>query len=213
MTVLFFDLDGTLTNPKQGIVNCITHALQSMGIEEVPRDLDWCIGPPLQDSFVQMVGQDRAGEAIRLYRQRFAAEGLYENAVYEGIEALLSDLKARDVSLYVATSKARVYAVRILEHFGLAHYFTDIFGAELNGLYANKVDLLAHALCLTDVQADQAIMLGDRKHDILGAKANDMASIGHLWGFGSFFELEQAGADCIARDVNELSSHLKQLLA
>lgn len=195
MKSLFFDLDGTLTDPKPGIEACIRHTLVQMNVEVLDDDLDWCIGPPLQESFGQMVGAARTEEAIAIYRERFARTGLYENAVYSGIEACLSGLKDEGFELYVATSKVRLFACRILEHFGLASYFTDVFGAELNGLRSNKAELLSYALDLTGRSAAESVMIGDRKHDAIGAKANGLRSIGVEWGYGSVAELEEVGVD------------------
>lgn len=192
---LFFDLDGTLTDPKAGIEACIRHSLAEMGVEDIWDDLSWCIGPPLHDSLGQMVGDARTDEAVAIYRERFARIGLYENEVYGGIETCLSDLKDAGFILYLATSKVRFFASRILEHFGLATYFTDVFGAELNGLRSNKADLLSHALDLSGAQEMESMMIGDRKHDVVGAKANGLSAIGVEWGYGSVAELEDAGVD------------------
>lgn len=211
MAALFFDLDGTLTDPKAGIFASIHFALDQLGVEERPDDLSWCIGPPLQESFARMVGASRTEEAIAAYRQRFAITGLYENEVYDGIPELLARLCDEDFKLYVATSKVRLYATRILEHFGLAHCFTDIFGSELNGLRANKQHLIAYGMDLSGLSASDIIMIGDRKHDIMGAKGNDVRSIGVLWGYGGREELEQAGADHIVADRDGLYRLIRSL--
>ena len=138
-----FDLDGTLTDPKAEITRCIQHALEKLG-EPVPGGdaLTWMIGPPLLGSFARVVGEARAAEALRLYRERFGPIGLFENEVYPGIPALLARLQSRGVRLFVATSKPRVFAERILDHFGLSPFFEAIYGAELDNRNADKRDLL-----------------------------------------------------------------------
>nr|WP_321461621.1 HAD family hydrolase [uncultured Cohaesibacter sp.] len=204
MSSLFFDLDGTLTDPKAGIISSVHYALDKLGIAERPDDLDWVIGPPLQESFALIVGKDRAEEGVLAYREHYSVTGLYENEVYAGIEPLLAELKEAGHPLYVATSKPHVFANPILERFGLAGYFDAVFGAELDGTRGNKADLLAYALKETSADAKTSIMLGDRKHDILGAKANGMKTISLLWGYGSRQEFEAAGTDQIVASVDEL---------
>nr|WP_321455223.1 HAD hydrolase-like protein [uncultured Cohaesibacter sp.] len=208
MTSLFFDLDGTLTDPKEGIVNSVKYALNKLGITDIPADLDWVIGPPLQESFAVLAGTDRAEEGVLAYRERYSDIGLFENEVYDGIPLLLEDLKAAGQSLYVATSKPHVFARPILERFGLASYFADVFGAELDGTRSNKADLLAYALEMTGADPKTSIMLGDRKHDVMGAKANGMKVLSLLWGYGSIEEFEAAGTDKILASIDELRAEL-----
>jgi len=196
---LFFDLDGTLTDPKDGIVRCIGHALAALG-ETVPADDDllWCIGPPLQTSFAQMLGgQERVEQAVQLYRERFSTIGMFENAVYDGVPALLETLKSHGHRLYLATSKPHVYADKILDHFELSGFFERSFGAELDGTRADKTDLLAYAIAQTGALPDTAWMVGDRKHDMIGARANRVKGIGVLYGYGSRDELELAQAHAV----------------
>lgn len=211
MKCLFFDLDGTLTDPKPGIEACIRHTLEQMNIEDHHEDLDWCIGPPLQESFARMVGEARVEEAVAIYRQRFAHIGLYENEVYSGIKDCLSALREEGFVLYLATSKVRFFACRILEHFKLATHFADVFGAELNGVRSNKAELLSYALDLSGVSARESVMIGDRKHDALGARANGLCSIGVQWGYGSLDELEAAGVDHQVSTRPELTELLLSL--
>ncbi|WP_245417966.1 HAD hydrolase-like protein [Cohaesibacter celericrescens] len=206
---IFFDLDGTLTDPKLGIVGSIRYALDALDVADQPDDLDWCIGPPLQESFAKMVGPERMEEAIAAYRQRYSTVGLFENTVYDGIPALLTDLKSRGIALYVATSKPRLYANEILEHFELAPFFSGIFGAEMDGTRGNKAELLSYALKMSGETADLSLMIGDRKYDILGGKANQMKTLGVLWGYGDRAELELAGADLIVDDLKALADRLK----
>lgn len=205
-SALFFDLDGTLTDPKDGIVRCIGHALAALGVP-VPAedDLLWCIGPPLQASFAQMLGGEaRVDQAIQHYRERFSTIGMFENAVYDGVPELLQTLKDQDHRLFVATSKPHVYAAQILDHFELSGFFERVFGAQLDGVRADKTDLLAYAICETKVQPETAWMIGDRKHDIIGARANAMKAVGVLYGYGSRDELEEAVAHALVERPSEL---------
>src|SRR5258708_34617625 len=196
MDAIYFDLDGTLTDPKPGITRSIQYALQKLDLPVPTQDeLTWCIGPPLRDSFVKLLGGDsQADLAVSLYRERFGDVGLYENAVYPDIEHILGALKASHGRLFVATSKARVFAERIIEHFGLGGYFEQVFGAELDGTRVHKGDLLAYALDNSNVDPSRALMIGDRSHDIIGAKNNGMDPLGVLYGYGSRQELIEARA-------------------
>jgi phosphoglycolate phosphatase len=206
MDAIFFDLDGTLTDPKPGITRSIQYALQKLDLPVPSQDqLTWCIGPPLRDSFVRLLGSDnRADLAVTLYRERFGDVGLYENAVFPDIEHILGALKASHGRLFVATSKARVFAVRIIEHFGLNSYFEHVFGAELDGTRVHKTDLLAYALEKTGVDPLQALMIGDRSHDMIGARNNGMAAVGVLYGYGSREELIGAGASHVCATPGEV---------
>ena len=169
MRTVFFDLDGTLTDPKPGIVRSIQHALGRLN-RPVPEedDLLWCIGPPLRSSFVRLLdGEAEADLAVAFYRDRFGDIGLYENDVYPGITRVLGELKAAGWALHVATSKPHVYAQRILEHFELTAHFDQVFGAELSGERADKTDLLAQALRESGGSSGRSVMIGDRSHDML----------------------------------------------
>lgn len=196
---IFLDLDGTLTDPKPGITGSMQYALRELGVAVPSQDeLTWAIGPPLLDSFRRLLGSAvLAQRALALYRERFAAEGLFENRVYDGIPAVLDSLHGH-AELHVATSKPRVYADRIIRHFGLAGHFAQVFGSELDGRRTNKGDLLRYALIETGAGARDAVMIGDRRHDIEGAKANGIAAVGVLYGYGSRDELLDAGATCLA---------------
>jgi phosphoglycolate phosphatase len=193
----FFDLDGTLTDPKPGITRCIQYALEHLGFP-VPSqdDLVWCIGPPLHASMKKFVGTDElAHRAVELYRERFRDVGLFENEAYAGIEETLAKVAVGGRRLFVATSKPKVYADRIVEHFGLGGLFEHVFGSELDGTRTDKADLLAYALSAAKVDPARAIMIGDRSHDVVGARKNGMKAIGVLYGYGSLAELTDAGAD------------------
>ncbi len=213
MRTVFFDLDGTLTDPKPGIVRSIQHALERLD-QPVPEedDLLWCIGPPLRASFVRLLGgEEDADLAVELYRDRFGDVGLYENQVYPGIIALLSGLKEAGWTLHVATSKAHVFADRIVEHFELAPFFDSVFGAELSGERAEKTDLLAYALSESGADPATSVMVGDRSHDMVGAINNGVPGVGVLYGYGSREELVRAGARTIVARVDELREVLDAL--
>ena len=191
---ILFDLDGTLTDPFLGITRSIQYALEKMG-GEVPsaNDLHWCIGPPLWDSFAILLDtQERAiqDQAVSYYRERYTAEGLYENTLIEGIDRIVSRLAADGRQLFVATSKPHAYAGTIVDHFGLTSHFGKIYGSELDGTRSAKAELIAHILEQENLKAADCVMIGDRKHDLIGAAANNMAGIGVMWGYGSRQELE-----------------------
>lgn len=209
MATIFFDLDGTLTNPKPGITRSIQYALERLSLAVPSEDeLTWCIGPPLHASLKKLTGTDAlADRALLLYRERFSEVGLFENEAYAGIIDTLTTIAATDQRLFVATSKPAVYATRIVEHFGLKPYFERVYGSELDGTRVDKRDLLRHALDETRVDATSAIMIGDRSHDVLGARANGMTAIGVLYGYGSEAELRDAGAHHICAAHPELLAH------
>ncbi len=210
--VAFFDLDGTLTDPKPGICGSVQHALRELGLAAPAQDdLEWVIGPPMIESLRKLVGPDRADEALKLYRARYGDVGLFENRVYDGILDLLARLTAEGWRLYVATSKAEPYAVRIVEHFGLAPYFARVYGSGLDGSLMHKDALLAHALSETGVAPRAATMVGDRKFDVLGARANGLRTIGVAWGYGAREELEAAGAAAIVATPAEVVGALAAL--
>lgn len=208
-TVLF-DLDGTLTDSAPGITNSITYALARFGIHEDPKNLMKFVGPPLNESLPETYGftPERTAEVISAFREYFIEKGWLENAPYPGVGGLLRDLKAAGLTLLVATSKPEVQAVRILKHFGLAQYFDHICGAPLgNEDGARKSDVIRTALGYTDTPT-QAVMVGDRRHDVAGAKETGLPCIGVLYGYGGREELEEAGADYIAEDIAALKTLL-----
>ncbi len=197
MDAIYFDLDGTLTDPKPGITRSIQYALQKLGRPVIPTEdeLTWCIGPPLRASFAKILGgEGDADRAVSLYRERFADIGLFENAVYDGISEVLTALSQSGQRLFVATSKPHVFATRIVEHFGLRHHFEHVFGSELDGTRVDKSDLLAYALKIAAVDPAKTLMIGDRSHDMVGAGNNGMKGIGVIYGYGSRDELIGAGA-------------------
>lgn len=209
---ILFDLDGTLTNSQLGITTCVAYALEDFGIHtENLEELRKFIGPPLKESFVKYYDMtDEEGDrAVEKYRERFATVGLYENEVYEGIPALLGKLREQGKTLIVATSKPTVYSEKILEHFGLKEYFAFVAGSELDGRRVNKAEVIQYALeqnGITDLE--KVIMIGDKEHDIIGAKTCGVESIGVLYGFGEREELESHGATYIADTVGDLEKIL-----
>ena len=209
---ILFDLDGTLTDPKPGITRAVAHALARYGISVANLDtLTPFIGPPLHHSFMGYYGFDdaQAREAVSYYREYFAEIGLYENAVYPGIPDLLERLQASGRRLIVATSKPTVYARRILDHFQLAAYFTQVVGSELDLSRTDKAQIIADILAeYPSVAREAAVMVGDREHDIIGARAHDLDAIGVTYGYGSLAELRAAGASAIAESVAELADLL-----
>jgi len=208
MRYLLFDLDGTLTDPQLGIVTSIKYALELLERPCPPEDvLANCIGPPLRTSFgsfLETSERERIEEAMALYRRRYADIGLFENEVYEGVPEMLESARSIASALFVATSKPKVFAERIVRHFGLDHHFVRVYGAELDGRFDNKAELLAHLLEVEGIAPESAVMVGDRDVDVLAAKANGLRSIGALWGYGSPAELLAAGADALCASPRDL---------
>jgi phosphoglycolate phosphatase len=197
MDAIYFDLDGTLTDPKPGITRSIQYALQRLDHPTMPTEdeLTWCIGPPLRASFVRLLGAETSADlAVSYYRERFSDIGLYENGVYDGIGEVLTSLCASGHRLFVATSKPHVFAERIIDHFGLRDHFERVFGSELDGTRVDKSHLLEYALKQASVDPSKTLMIGDRSHDMVGAVNNGMKGIGVLYGYGSQDELLAAGA-------------------
>lgn len=211
---LFFDLDGTLTDPAQGITNSFIHALKYFGIE-IPSYETLCtfIGPPLPETFNTQFGFDdqKVAEGVKKYREYFATKGLLENSVYPGIPELLAGLKAAGKKLVVATSKPEEYSVRIIEHFGLAKYFENVCGSLMDESRSKKDEVIAYAIERNHISyKSKILMIGDRKHDILGAKKIGLKSCGVLFGYGSREELEEAEADFISENVSRLDKICRQ---
>ena len=211
---LFFDLDGTLTDPAQGITNSFVHALKYFGIE-IPSYETLCtfIGPPLPETFKTQFGFDeqKVAEGVIKYREYFATKGLLENSVYPGIPELLTGLKAAGKKLVVATSKPEEYSVRIIEHFGLAQYFENVCGSLMDESRSKKDEVIAYAIERNHISdKSKILMIGDRKHDILGAKKIGLKSCGVLFGYGSREELEEAGADFISENLSRLDKICRQ---
>ena len=209
---LFFDLDGTLTDPALGITNSFKYALKYFG-REIPSYETLCtfIGPPLNDTFKNLLNfeDEKIPEAIKKYREYFADKGLFENSVYPGIPELLSTLKQSGKKLVVATSKPEDFSVRIIEHFGLTQYFENVCGSLRDETRTKKDEVISFAIERNNISdKSKILMIGDRKHDIIGAKKTGIKSCGVLFGYGSREELETAGADFIAKDISQLRSIL-----
>ena len=209
---ILFDLDGTLTNPEIGITNCVMYALEKFGIKvEDRKELHPFIGPPLSYSFQTYYGlsEEDSELAIQYYRERFSVKGLYENEVYNGVEKVLQQLKESGKTLIIATSKPEEFTLKILEHFDLLKYFDFVAGATMDGSRGEKADVIRYALEISGIEdKSEAIMIGDRKYDILGAKENGLESIGVLFGFGDHKELAEAGANYIAESVEDILKYV-----
>ena len=209
MEYIFMDLDGTITDPREGITRCFEYALNHFGIEVEDRaELEQFIGPPLRQSFKEGFGfdEEKAGQAVKIYRERFIPTGMFENVVYDGMEDALQRLKEAGKVLVVATSKPEHLAVQILEHFGLDGYFDDICGSCDDQNRNEKDEVIRYALekhGITDL--DDVLMVGDRKFDVIGAAKCGLKCMGVLYGFGDREELEQAGAAYIAETVEEMA--------
>ena len=204
---LFWDLDGTLTDPAEGITKSVQHALRCEGILVEDRAALYpFIGPPLKDAFMDQYGfsAGQAESAIVHYREYFSQMGIFENKVYPGIPSLLGELRAAGRRLILATSKPAVFARRILEHFDLLSYFTVLCGSELDGSRTRKEEVIRYALEQTGARPEETAMIGDRRFDIEGAHACGIAAVGVLYGYGSRQELEDAGAEALAADIPAL---------
>lgn len=216
MNTALFDLDGTLTDPREGITRSLAYALERMGVDPPALDdLVFAIGPPLRATLAQLLGTDSPAaveRAIALYRERFAEVGLFENRPYDGIAQALASLQAAGVRLFVATSKPTVYARRIVERFGLARHFVEVHGCELDGTREDKRDLLAHVLPRHELDARRTVMIGDRGADMRAARHHAVHALGALWGYGSETELREAGAHALCEGPAAVGSAIAALM-
>lgn len=205
---IFFDLDGTLTDPGIGITNSVMYALKKWNIEVADRsELYKFIGPPLVDSFEKYYGfsKEEAEQAVVYYREYFREKGLYENTIYDGSEKLLSDLKASGKKVVLATSKPQEFAEIILKHFQIDRYFDVVASATMDGTRSKKTDVILYALAACGIEdKSQVVMVGDREHDIIGAKNAGLDSIGVLCGYGDREELETAGATHVVEKIEDV---------
>ena len=207
---ILFDLDGTLTDPMMGITKSVRYALNYYGIEVNDlHELLPFIGPPLRDSFQEFYGFDalKADEAVVKYREYFATKGIFDNRVYLGIEECLQALKDQGKVLLVATSKPEKFAKEIIEHFNLGQYFDFVGGSEFNGR-EKKAEVIDYVLTTNKIDKDEAIMVGDRKHDVLGAHENNLPCIGVLYGYGTIEELLDCSSDYLVDDIKALQELL-----
>ena len=206
LSTILLDLDGTLVDPAPGIVGSFRHALDALGRPAEPADdLLWVIGPPIRETFAAVLGdQEGVENGVRLYRERYGAWGLFEAAVYDGVPTALSELRANGLNLLVCTSKAAVFARRVVDHFGLSDWLSGVYGPDLDGRFDDKGDLIAHILSVEGLASDQVLMVGDRKHDVLAAARHGIPSIGVLWGYGAEEELRAAGVGTLIAHPSEL---------
>jgi len=206
---ILFDLDGTLIDPKEGIVNSTLYALNKLDIQENYIDeLDTFIGPPLRDSFANRynLSDDMADKAMSYYREYFSVKGIYENKLYPGVTELLESLSSRNYQLYVATSKPTVYAKEVLKYFKIDNYFRAIIGSNLDNTRTDKTEIISYIISSFGLMASHTMMIGDRKHDMIGAKNNSMKTIGVTYGYGSLEELLSCQSDFMVNDCREIES-------
>ena len=208
--IILFDLDGTLTESAEGITNSVIFALDKMGIKETDKEkLRAFVGPPLDESFMKYYGFDKEGakEAIANYRIYYREKGIFEAPLYANVEKTLVQLKKDGKKLFVATSKPEVFAKQILEHWGIAHLFTDIVGSNLDGSRINKDEVITSLLERNGItDKEKVLMVGDREHDVIGAKKVGVACVGVLYGYGNYEELKNAGADYIVEKIVDILS-------
>ncbi len=213
-TVLF-DLDGTLTDPGEGITNSVAHALKHYGIEVADRrTLYPFIGPPLTESFMKYfaLSEQQAREAVDIYREYFSVKGLFENVPYSGISSMLTTLRNMGITLLVASSKPEIYVRQILDHFDLSQFFAYAAGSELNHKRIDKHEVIEYALQSCGiVDRHRCIMVGDRCHDVIGARQSSLSCVGVTYGYGSHKELSEAGAAFIVSSVSDLTTLLTHL--
>lgn len=209
---LLFDLDGTVTDSMTGIINSVVYALKHMGIEEIDRSkLVKFVGPPLRDSFMGYYGfsENQAEEGVRWYREYYSVKGIFENKVYDGMEHLLASCKKAGKQIILATAKPQNYAEQILDYFGLRQYFTDVQGTSMDKSKVTKADVIRCVLAENHItDPDEAVMIGDRKHDVQGAAECGLKCVGVLFGYGGREELEKCGAQWIVETVEELEEFL-----
>jgi len=203
---LLLDLDGVLVDPARGIIGCYRHALAAFDVTPAESDdLRWVIGPPIRQSFGRFLNAPDAVEtAVRLYRERYAEWGLQQATAYPGVFDALAAQRARGARLILCTAKFHGFARRVVEAFGYAPLLSGVYGAELDGRFEDKGELIAHLLAAEGLHPDDVCMIGDRKHDVIAATANGVPAIGVLWGFGDREELESAGAALLAERPADL---------
>lgn len=211
---ILFDMDGTLTDPKEGITKCVQYALEKLGRTAPPADeLVWFIGPPLRESFasiLQTSDHSLIEQAVDAYRERYADTGIYECFLYPGIKNLLAELHKLNYRVILATSKASVYAQQLLKHFSIDHFFNLVVGSNLDGSLCDKSDIIAHIFNrLPDLNKKRTVMIGDRIYDIKGAQDNGIDVIGVTYGYGSLIEIREAGPSYIAESAKVLDNIIK----
>ncbi|MGN0464840.1 MAG: HAD family hydrolase [Lachnospiraceae bacterium] len=211
---ILFDLDGTITDPGEGITNSVIYALNKFGIFDKKENLYKFIGPPLAQSFQKYYGfdEEKARLGIEYYREYYTVYGMFENIVYDGIEEMLKNIKESGKKILMATSKPEKFAKQILEYFKLDKYFDYVAGATMDEKRVRKAEVISYALSNYQIQSlEEVLMVGDRKHDVLGAKEVGIDCVGVLYGYGDREELEKAGADYIVETVEELAAFLQYI--
>jgi phosphoglycolate phosphatase len=211
---ILFDLDGTLSDPADGIIKCYQYSLGRLNRDcPAPEELAAFIGPPIRQTFaaaLQSTDQSLIEQAVAIYRERFSTIGLFENSVYAGVPEMLGELQAAGYELFVATSKPQVFAERVLRHFSLDGYFIEVHGNELDGRLDDKAELVAELMARHRLSPGETMMVGDRWHDIAAAKSNGISSVGVTYGFGSEEELTKAGADRICHRPADIVRLIKE---
>jgi phosphoglycolate phosphatase len=212
---VFFDLDGTLPDPKPGITRCIRHAMAALGrTPPEPDDLHWCIGPPLRGSFARLLDSsdgELLDRALALYRDRFGTIGLFENSLYPDAPGAVRALRTLGYRTFVVTAKPEIFAVRIVEHFALTGLFERVHGSELDGRRTDKGDLIAHVLAQERLEPSRVVMVGDREHDAMGAARCAVRCVGVSYGYGTEAELRAQGVAGLARSPCEIVSLVEAL--
>ena len=214
---ILFDLDGTLTDPKEGITRCIQFSLGQLGQTSPEADqLTWCIGPPLRGSFSRLLNTTDdvlLDQALSYYRKRFSETGIYENALYPGITPALRRIRRAGFRVFLATSKPRVYAQRILDHFDLAQFFQAIHGSEMDGRLSDKGELVAHILGSEMLDPKTTLIVGDRFHDIVAGKKNGIMTAAVTYGYGSREEITATSPDFVFESPADLAAFLESKTA
>ncbi len=206
---IFFDLDGTLSDPQEGIINSIVYALDYYGVKAKREDLKQYIGPPLPDTFSQLIGPDMAMEAVEKYREYFKPKGLYENNIYPGVADVLKQLKEMGFILCTASSKPQRFVEEILKYFDIAKYFDFIGGATMDEKISKKEDVINLVLQTTGIKNNEVLMVGDRKYDLEGATEMGMDAVGVLYGFGTVEELSACNSVALIEDIAQLIDIVK----
>ena len=210
---ILFDLDGTLTDPKEGITRCIQFALGQLGTTSLKADqLNWCIGPPLRNSFSRLLDTEDdilLERAIFHYRKRFSETGMFENVIYPGVMSSLKRIKAAGIRVFLATSKPKVFAQQILDYFNLTPFFDSVYGSELDGRLSDKGELVAHILHAENLDPKMTLIVGDRSHDIIGGKINSIMTAAVSYGYGSREELTSSKPDFIFDTISDLAAFIE----
>lgn len=206
---ILFDLDGTLTDPQEGICKSINHALGYYGMEKPLKELTKYIGPPLLNSFAELVGEENAQDAVAKYRERFSVVGLYENEIYPNVKNTLSLLKEKGYTLCTASSKPQIYVEKILQHFDIAQYFTIIGGSTLDGKICEKEDVIMLVLNQLGADRQDVVMVGDTRFDLIGAEKMGLDAIGVTYGFASREELCNYPHIALIDDISEIKDVLQ----